>query len=114
MVNPIGDTTTRAAEFALDALAQRRRITADNVANAMTPGYRAQELDFEASLAAAIAGGDVSAARMTTTQTADAPRADGNNVQLDKELAGTSGLHFEALVQVMNFKHQIFSAAVRP
>ena len=64
------DPTSRAAEFALDALAQRRRLSADNVANGMTPGFRAQKLDFEASLSAALASGDPAALRAATADAA--------------------------------------------
>ena len=107
------DPTSQAAEFALDALAHRRRLSADNVANAMTPGFRAHKLDFEASLSAAIASGEPAAARTTVRESSAAGRADGNNVQLEDELAGTSGLHFEAVVQVLNYRHSLMRSAIR-
>jgi flagellar basal-body rod protein FlgB len=35
----IGDTTTATLHAALAGLAQRQRVTADNIANVQTPGF---------------------------------------------------------------------------
>src|SRR5262249_14890668 len=54
------DLTMQAIQTSLDGLAARQRIEATNLANAETPGYTAQTVNFEDSLASAIAGGDPS------------------------------------------------------
>jgi flagellar basal-body rod protein FlgB len=77
----------------------RETIAASNLANLETPGYRAQELDFDAALEREL-GGSI---RLAATAPGHQPiggeggarareagglttRRDGNNVQLDREL----------------------------
>ena len=43
-----------AVDVALDGLQQRLRISADNVANIQTPGYKARSVEFESALDAAL------------------------------------------------------------
>jgi flagellar basal-body rod protein FlgB len=71
---------------ALDGIALRQRVIADNIANVDTPGYRASSVDFESSLRAAIASGDPSAIGAPELVATDTPvGANGNNVDLRKE-----------------------------
>ncbi|GAB3761164.1 flagellar basal-body rod protein FlgB [Nocardioides ginsengisegetis] len=71
---------------ALDGIALRQRVIADNIANVDTPGYRATSVDFETSLRAAISSGDLNAAVVPTETPTDTPvGANGNNVDLRKE-----------------------------
>lgn len=49
------DPATRVLTGALDGLAIREQAIASNLANVDTPGYRAQSIDFESELAAAMA-----------------------------------------------------------
>ena len=71
---------------ALDGVALRQRVIADNIANVDTPGYRATSVDFETSLRAAISSGDLSAPVVPTETATDTPvGANGNNVDLRKE-----------------------------
>lgn len=58
---------------ALDAYAERGRVHARNVANAETPGYRAQEVRFEDDLRLALRTS--SAGRMAQTQEGHLPAA---------------------------------------
>ena len=76
--------TAVAMNSALDGLALRQRVIADNVANIQTPGFRAGRVSFEDSLKAAVAGG-TGATRATVARSLDATRLDGNNVNLDAE-----------------------------
>ena len=46
----IGDVTSSALHSALSGLAQRQRVTADNIANLQTPGFLAGRVDFESGL----------------------------------------------------------------
>ena len=73
-----------ALNSALDGLALRQRVIADNVANIQTPGYRAGRVSFEDSLRAAVAGGS-GAVTPTVGRSTGATRLDGNNVNLDTE-----------------------------
>lgn len=66
------ETGLRLERF-LDRLSLRQSLTASNIANADTPGYKTKDVDFESELASVI----------------DAPglitRNDGNNVSVDRE-----------------------------
>src|SRR5215212_9691372 len=50
----INDATSTALHAALSGLAQRQRVTADNIANVQTPGFLAGVTDFESSLRGAL------------------------------------------------------------
>ncbi len=63
------DGVTLALGRALDGVALRQRVSADNVANVMTPGFRAQKVEFENALAAAVATGDPTAASPSVSGT---------------------------------------------
>lgn len=71
---------------ALDGIARRQRVIADNIANVDTPGYRAASVEFESRLRAAIASGDLSSAGSGALVATDTPvGANGNNVDLRHE-----------------------------
>ncbi len=80
----LSSVTTTALTSALDALAQRQRAIAQNIANVNTPGYQAQRVTFEDALAASVAAGDGRAAA-STARSLEPTRLDGNNVNLDTE-----------------------------
>ncbi|MEO5819676.1 MAG: flagellar basal body rod protein FlgB [Vicinamibacteraceae bacterium] len=77
--------------------AARQAVAASNLANVNTPGYRAQEADFEQTLDGKLgdslrltdprhlAGVEPSGPASHATEGL-ASRADGNNVQIDREL----------------------------
>src|SRR3954467_5311638 len=54
----IGDVTTTALHAALAGLAERQRVTADNIANVNTPGFLAGRTDFESALSGALRNGE--------------------------------------------------------
>lgn len=108
-VDNLFSVADRLLERALDGVAARQRITAHNIANVDTPGYKRQRLSFEQSLREALhdparprlagvvthprhipIGERVSALErpfrverdMTTTM-----RDDGNNVDIEAEMA---------------------------
>lgn len=96
-------------ERSLDALGMRHRVTAHNVANVNTPGYKPYEVTFEAALGKALrqAEADRSVRGVSpfpiriTEQSRGRMRADGNGVDIDKEmvvLAKTS-IAYNALSQ---------------
>ena len=76
--------TTAALTSALNGLSQRQRAIADNIANVNTNGYRAKVVSFEDALAASVArrDGHVTA---SVTESTEATRLNGNNVNLDTE-----------------------------
>ena len=98
---------------AMSGLAARQRTIANNVANIDTPGFKASEVRFEDALNSAVSRGTPSSgldqtslnasASKTTLVDGTASRADGNNVDIDREmeLLGEANLNYSALTQVM-------------
>ena len=110
------DGVQRALERAMDGVALRQRVMSQNVANAMTPGYQAQKVEFEGALADALRSGQsADQVSLAVTGTGAPSREDGNNVELETEATGLmkSGLQFDALVQAANYRHNVLRAAVR-
>ena len=126
MALPIfNDLAVRAVSLALDGLSMRQRVTAQNIANVDTPGYKALQVNFETQLRQALNGESSSGIPMEMTdanhigiQTSPATqmmnvdprvselRNDGNNVDIDVEmttLAETS-LKYQALAQLAGAK----------
>jgi flagellar basal-body rod protein FlgB len=100
-------------QAALSGLASRQRTIANNVANIDTPNFKASEVRFEDALAGAISRDgantqgqsslNASTSRATLVD-ATAGRADGNNVDIDREMEmlGEANLNYSALTQVMS------------
>ncbi|WP_105032594.1 flagellar basal body rod protein FlgB [Arthrobacter ruber] len=80
----LDSVSSLALRSALDGLALRQRVTANNIANVNTPGFQAQRVSFEDSLARSVAmgGGSVQA---TTDVSLEPTRLNGSNVNLDTE-----------------------------
>lgn len=83
----ISDAVTSSLRSALDGLAIRQRVTADNIANVDTPGYRATSVDFENALRTAIGDGSIEQRPVAVqAQATNTPvGANNNNVDLRKE-----------------------------
>lgn len=90
-----GDSVLGVLSTALDGLTARERVIADNIANVDTPGFRATSLDFEDSLRDAVARGG-SLSLETTTYADNTPvGANGNNVDLRKQMLAASQTQFQ-------------------
>ncbi len=95
-----GDTTFAVLGKALDAYSLRHRVSANNIANANTPGFKRSYVSFEAELGELVrkSGGDegsllsglddldLSAQVDQLTES----REDGNNVDMEQEIAEMS------------------------
>ena len=112
------DVTQLSLESAIRGSAMRQTALAGNVANANTPGYRRQDVDFKGALNAALQTGDtqnVEHAAFTATVDSSAPmQADGNAVDIDVENANLAknGLEYEALVAVTAARIAILKSAM--
>jgi flagellar basal-body rod protein FlgB len=111
------DTTQLGLERAISGAAQRQTALASNIANANTPNYKPQDVDFHSALQAAFASGKresvASAGFAQTTQT-DVMRPDGSGVDVDVESAkmAQNGLEYQALVQVARGRIDILESAM--
>ena len=113
-VSGISDGVTAALHAAINGLDERQRVISANVANLETPGYLAQEVDFESSLRSAIASGDPGSAEVSVTDSLAPTRLNGNNVNIDFELlAGSENLLRQRLVvQALNSKYSLLRTAI--
>lgn len=80
------DITSVTLETAIAGLAERQRVTTDNLANLETPGFQARAVKFEENLTDALAGGQPASTRIENLETGDLPGQNGNNVILEREL----------------------------
>jgi len=120
----ISDVTLAAMSKVLDATAARHRAIAHNIANVDTPGYTRRDVSFHEQIARALNGADerplVAASRVSEVQPrslvdADSPsRADGNNVDIDREMASLAQntLEYEAAAEILKVKLDMLRAAV--
>lgn len=99
---------------ALDGLALRQRVIADNIANLQTPGYQAQRVLFEDELARAVDRGTGSA-RVTVARSLEPTREDGNNVNLDSQTLANidTNLRYQLATQAISGTFSGIRAAIR-
>lgn len=106
--------TAVALNTALDGLSQRQRVIADNVANLQTPGYQARRVLFEDALSRAVDAGR-GTARISTADSLEPTREDGNNVNLDTEtlLNVDTNLRYQLATSAMNGQFTALRTAMR-
>lgn len=122
---------------ALKLREQRTELLARNLANADTPGYKAQDLDFQAAMSAMTTPGNAADA-MRTTQSAHipvagaavlepgstgaflryrtplAPSLDGNTVdaQLEQSAFAENSVHYQATLSFLSSKFRSLMTAI--
>lgn len=114
------DTTQLALERTISGAAQRHEALAANLANATTPGYRRQDVDFHGALASALGSDDARHALETTAFTAQtdnsvgATKADGGSIDVDAESAklAANALEQQAAVAVARTRNAILRSAM--
>ena len=109
------DSTGSVIYAALNGLAARQRVIANNVANVETPGFIAGRVSFEDSLRSAIANGDdASTISVSTRSSADPVNVNGNNVSLDNEVVGLTqtDLAYQLMIQAINQKFGLLRTAI--
>lgn len=101
---------------ALDGLALRQVMSAQNIANANTPGYQAVGVSFEDALQSAAPLG-MGAISRVSPQTQILPQSDlSGEMRLDLELAKASqtAMRYSALIDVMSRQMAMTRSAVIP
>lgn len=100
------DLTARILERGLAASSLRHQVTANNIANLMTPGFKASHVDFEEQLGAALANRqDADAVRpAVVVDQATTGRPDGNNVDVEGEMVvlGANQIWYSALTRQLS------------
>ena len=98
--------------------AQRLRmdVTAENLANAQSVGYKRKDVDFHDALAAAAGSGESpGSVGFAAQDDSSAPvRADGNSVDADKENSelAQNALEYDALARVASARIDILKTAM--
>jgi len=93
----------------MDLLSARQKLVTANIANADTPGYLTQDIDFDAEMRSLIGG---------PPKAIDAPglavKNDGNNVSLDREsrLLAENALRFQVASGLLHSEIQNVRLAI--
>ncbi len=105
---------------ALQVRERRMQVLASNLANADTPGFQAQDLDFNAALRGAMAAGrdeqgqDTALTLATYARPSSQPSLDGNTVDGDREKAeyGRAALEYRATLSFAESKVRSMLTAI--
>ena len=109
------DSTQLALESAMSGSMLRQSLLANNLANADTPGYQPQDVNFQGALANALQSGQspssVSFQPFTLNQQVS---ADGNGVNSEQQSAqlAENGLLYQTLTQVAAQRESILENAM--
>lgn len=96
---------------ALDGLSARAVATAENIANANSPGFHPLRVTFEAALAAA-ARGNESSIRAVQPRIVGAPTAEPVRIDLELATASATALRYSALTELLGRQLQIEALAI--
>jgi len=105
------DRLSQTLERYMDLLSARQKLVASNIANADTPGYRTQDIDFESELRSALRGSSPQPFEVAGLQV----KNDGNNVSLDREarLLAENGMRFNLASNLLRSKMQRVKEAIQ-
>ena len=99
----------------LDLTSEQMKLTASNMANVDTPGFKTQGFDFELEFARQLQGG-ADAVDLAQAQEVDGlvARPDGNNVSMDREgmQLAKSQLQFRMGVQLLKQEFSSVMSAI--
>lgn len=112
----VGDVTTTALHAALSGLAERSRVTADNIANINTPGFLAGRTDFESALKNSLSSGDMpSVSGGSVARSLEPTNTNGNNVNLDQEtvIATETGLRYQLALNALDGKYSVLRTSLQ-
>jgi flagellar basal-body rod protein FlgB len=109
------DSTQQLLEAAMRGSWERQTALTNNIANADTPGYQPQDVNFESALQGALQSGE-SPSQMQFQMAARPTEAgpNGAGVSVDQEAArlAENGLDYQAITQVINARNGIIRSAI--
>lgn len=112
------DPTQQGLQYALNSLSLRQQVLANNVANAQTPGYTAQDVTFQNQLGQIMDGQQPAASPTSTGDVVNAPdittRVDGNSVGMENEMGkiNETNIMYDALTQLTADRMGILKTAI--
>ena len=112
----IGDVTMTTLHAAMSGLAQRQRVTNDNISNINTPGYLAGRSDFESTLRSELRRGETPGITGgSVARSLEPTNTNGNNVNLDREsvIATETGLRYQLALNALDGKYGLLRSSLR-
>ncbi len=108
------DNLSRTLHRSMDLRLARQNLISSNLANVDTPGYLPRDLDFHATLEAVLEGAGEAPSPEVFTDPTVTPGADGNGVDLDREMArlASNGLMYSASVRIHGRRVRLLKAAI--
>ncbi len=104
------DRIAGSLERYMDLVSTRQKLVASNIANADTPGYKTQDLDFQFEFMSLAQGDKPTVIQAQGLKT----KSDGNNVDIDREarLLAENGIRFSTAASLMRSELQAVRAAI--
>jgi flagellar basal-body rod protein FlgB len=109
------DSTQQLLEAAMRGSWQRETALTNNIANADTPGYQPQEVNFESALQGAMNGErSPSEVQFQTETRPEEAGPNGTGVSVDQESAklAENGLDYQAITQIIGARNSILRSAM--
>ncbi len=112
------DQTITLLSKMMELSTSRQKVIANNLANANTPGYTRQELDFESQLRKLVNDGDIGGLQNLQGEIvkdeSNVARNDGNNVRVSQEMNEMSqnGILFSLMQKALKTKMNILKSAI--
>jgi flagellar basal-body rod protein FlgB len=110
-VSLVMDGISPSLERYLDTVSLRQKLVSSNIANADTPGYKTQDVDFQASFQSVLDGGSPRTIEVKGLSV----KNDGNNVDLDREarLLAENALRFSVASNLVKGQIQQIREAIK-
>jgi flagellar basal-body rod protein FlgB len=104
------DPVSQNLEKYMSLLSTRQKVVASNIANADTPGYKTQDVDFQSALDSATQGLQVSPTEVAGLRV----KNDGNNVSLDREsrLLSENAMRFSIASNLLKSQLKVVRLAI--
>jgi flagellar basal-body rod protein FlgB len=105
------DPVANRLENYLDLLSARQKLVSGNIANADTPGFKTQDLDFRTTLENMLDGAPSRAAEVEGLPS----KSDGNNVNLDREsrLLAENAIRFNLASNLLRAQIRVVRSAIQ-
>jgi flagellar basal-body rod protein FlgB len=105
------DGITSHLERYMDLVSARQKLVASNIANADTPGYRTQDIDFQFEFMSLVEGTSPQAMEPAGL----AAKPDGNNVNIDREarLLAENAIRFNLATTLVRSQVKMVRTAIQ-
>ncbi|UVO51236.1 flagellar basal body protein [Sphingomonas sp. SUN019] len=100
---------------ALEVRGQRMGVLASNIANASTPGFKAQDVDFRQALSAVERNGSTAMASAIKYRVPNQTSMDGNTVELSQEQTAfaENAIQYQTTLSFLNGRISTLTRALR-